>query len=329
MQEHPFAQYIRLLGKGRKGSRSLTEAEAFDAMGMILSSEGAPEQLGAFLMLLRVKEETPEEIAGLVRAAKQVINVPEPSARVDLDWSSYAGKRRQLPWFILSTLALAGQGVRVFIHGASGHTAARIYTHDAFLRLGLPIAHTLDEAARHLDQHHISYLDLAQLCPRLQEIMDLRPLLGLRSPVHTLARMLNPFNAPCSMQSIFHPGYQAIHQHAGRLLRQAHLAVIKGEGGEVERNPDLVCRVYELHEGHCHEEEWPALFGRRHIKPEQLDLQELADVWSGKSSNEYAIGAITGTLAITLKMMGRAASQAQAQQAAEDLWAGRRKDLLS
>ena len=123
--EHPFAQYIQILGKGKRGARDLTLQEAEQAMTMILSNQVEPVQLGAFLMLMRVKEETPEEIAGFVRAAKQVINVPEPSARVDLDWSSYAGKRRQLPWFILSTLALAGQGVRVFIHGASCHTAAR------------------------------------------------------------------------------------------------------------------------------------------------------------------------------------------------------------
>jgi anthranilate phosphoribosyltransferase len=43
------------------------------------------------------------------------------------------------------------------------------------------------------------------LLPKLQEIIDLRPFMGLRSPVHTLARMLNPLNAPYMMQGIFHP----------------------------------------------------------------------------------------------------------------------------
>ena len=52
--EHPFAQYVRVLGKGKKGSRSLTEAEAYDAMSMIMAGQVEDVQLGAFLMLLRV-----------------------------------------------------------------------------------------------------------------------------------------------------------------------------------------------------------------------------------------------------------------------------------
>ena len=58
-EEHPFAGYIRTLGKGKHGSRSLSQDEAHRAMQMILAGEAEPIQLGAFLMLMRVKEETP------------------------------------------------------------------------------------------------------------------------------------------------------------------------------------------------------------------------------------------------------------------------------
>ena len=52
--EHPFAEYIRILGRGKKGARSLTQDEAHRAMSMIMNDEVEPLQLGAFLMLLRV-----------------------------------------------------------------------------------------------------------------------------------------------------------------------------------------------------------------------------------------------------------------------------------
>ena len=113
--EHPFAPYVRILGKGRHGSRSLTEAEAEQALAMILEGNVDRLQLGAFLMLMRVKEETPAEVAGFVRAARRFLSVPT-DLRADLDWSSYAGKRRHLPWFLLSALLLAENGVRVFMH---------------------------------------------------------------------------------------------------------------------------------------------------------------------------------------------------------------------
>lgn len=54
--EHAFAQFIRIIGKGKTGRRSLTQQEAQVAMQMILANEIKPLQLGAFLMVLRVKD---------------------------------------------------------------------------------------------------------------------------------------------------------------------------------------------------------------------------------------------------------------------------------
>ena len=93
---HPFARYVQILGRGKSLTRALTMEEAQDAMSMILAGEVLPEQLGAFLMLLRVKEESPEEIAGFVLAARRAMALPSPLPKAGLDWSSYAGKRRQL-----------------------------------------------------------------------------------------------------------------------------------------------------------------------------------------------------------------------------------------
>ena len=70
-EEHPFAPFVRTLGRGRRGARSLERDEARTAIGMILDGEADPLQTGAFLMLLRVKEETAEEIAGFVQAARE------------------------------------------------------------------------------------------------------------------------------------------------------------------------------------------------------------------------------------------------------------------
>jgi len=132
--EHPFAQYVRILGKGKTGSRSLNADEAYAAMGMIMRGEVEDVQLGAFLMLLRVKEESCEELAGFVRAIRETLNAPVIAA--DLDWASYAGKRRQQPWYLLAALALADSGLRVFMHGAAGHTVDRVYSGQVLNALG-------------------------------------------------------------------------------------------------------------------------------------------------------------------------------------------------
>jgi anthranilate phosphoribosyltransferase len=325
--EHPFAQYVRILGKGKNGSRALTQEEACESFRLILADAVTPEQLGAFLMLMRVKEEEPEELAGFIHAVRETLPLPAATmSEVHLDWSSYAGKRRQLPWFILSTLLLAQHGINIFMHGASGHTAGRLYTRDVLAALGIPPCTSLDEAAQRIGETGFAYLDLEFLSPKLHQIIQLRPLLGLRSPVHTIARMLNPFNASFVMQGIFHPGYRPLHQETALIMQQPHMAVIKGEGGEIERNPDVPCQVQSVHGDEMSDEEWPTIFNRRHVKDETLDIQQLRALWQGDIEHEYATAAVLGTAAIALKMMGRTADIPSADILARKLWDERAKE---
>lgn len=318
--EHPFAEIIRILGKGRNGSRGLTSEEAYSSMSMILRNEVEPVQLGAFLMLMRVKEETPEEVASSVQAIKDNLQLPENLQPIDLDWSSYAGKKRVLPWYILSLLLLAENGIKTLIHGASGHTAGRIYTKNIFPQLGLPVASSLQQANDQIAKSNLSYIDLEHLHPKLHEIIELRPLLGLRSPVHTIARMMNPLNAPYVMQGIFHPGYRPTHQEAGQLLQMNHMAVIKGEGGEIERNPDIPLLIQSVHDGVMADEEWPAMFDKRHVRSDDLQVEDLRALWQGSKQDEYGEAAVIGTVAVTLYTMQKAANREHAEAMATEWW---------
>lgn len=318
-QEHPFAQYVRILGKGKKGSRSLTEQEAFDAMNMILSGQVEDVQLGAFLMLLRVKEESPEELSGFVKAVKKHI-LPPSDIEVDIDWSSYAGKRRHLPWFIFSILLLSQAGYRIFIHGASGHTHNRLYTEQVLDDLGFTIPNSWRQAESILNQTGFVYMPLRSISPKLAEMINLRHLMGLRSPVHSLSRLINPLNAPLVLQGIFHPPYSGLHQEAGQLLNYKHLAVIKGEGGEIERNPDTFSQVKWSTPELIGEEEWPSFFPKRHVKPQELSLSHMKSVWGDEQEDEYAVGAIQCTCAFALKHLQPTLSQAEALEKAKQLW---------
>lgn len=328
--EHPFAPYVRILGRGRRGSRSLTRAEAETAMAMILAGEVEPVQLGAFLMLIRVKEETAEELAGFVSAARAAIQAPD-DLRVDLDWSSYAGKRRHAPWFILALQLLAGAGWRIFIHGAEGHTPERLYTRAVMNELGLGVAEDWTQVRTLLDSQGLCYFPLDRMLAPLSRLIDLRPILGLRSPVHSLARLLNPLNAPCVLQGIFHPPYAPLHQQAALALDYGRVAVIKGEGGEIERNPDARLQVYKAHRWESEplsEEEWPAMFGRRHVRPEEIGVEAMRAVWRAKADDEYATAAIVGTAALALRELRPQLSQAETMAQALKLWHERDRTLI-
>ncbi|MEH6525703.1 MAG: hypothetical protein V7723_06490, partial [Sneathiella sp.] len=84
--DHPFAEYVRILGKGPKMWRHLTFDEARAAMGLILRGKADPLQVGAFLLLLRRTGETGEELAGMVAAARDNFLDTNITATIDLDW---------------------------------------------------------------------------------------------------------------------------------------------------------------------------------------------------------------------------------------------------
>jgi anthranilate phosphoribosyltransferase len=327
---HPFAKFVAILGRGKTKQRHLTVEESREAMGMILRGETMPEQTGAFLMLLRLKEEAPEEIAGFAMSTREEFDLPTEVPHVDIDWSSYAGKRIQLPWFLLSALTLVGAGFRVFMHGTDGHTPGRVYTRETLERLGFPIATDLTEAAEHIRENRFAYTPLQVLSPKLQDLIQLRPIFGLRSPVHSFSRMLNPFDAPVMMQGIFHRGFMDIHAGAARLVKQPHMAVFRGEGGEIERRPNKPTLVYTTSgDNEPVSETWPALLSEAHQPSDtEMNVDNLIAIWRGQDTSEYATAAITGTVAIALKTMGKAETVKTAQDMATQMWHDRDLDAL-
>lgn len=328
---HPFAKFVAILGRGKTKQRHLTPEESREAMQMILRDQALPEQIGAFLMLLRLKEESPGEIAGFTLGARDTMQMPDDIPQVDIDWSTYAGKRIQLPWYTLSVLALVSAGHKVLMHGTEGHTPGRLYTREVLERLGFAPATSLDEAASQIRDRRFAYVPLEVLSPMLRHLIDLRPILGLRSPVHSFSRMLNPFGAPVMMQGIFHRGFMDIHAGAAQLLDQPRMAVFRGEGGEIERRPNKPTQVWMTHgQDKPLVETWPALTEQPHQPANtDMDVGDLVKTWHGDLKQDYALASVIGTIAITLRTMGKASSIEQGEAMARDIWDARDKGFVT
>jgi anthranilate phosphoribosyltransferase len=190
--------------------------------------------------------------------------------------------------------------------------------------LGIPLCRNWQAVGEALEQHNIAFIPLGDWAPQLQRMIDLRNTLGLRSPIHSLARILNPLGARCGLQSIFHPGYQAVHRDASGLLGD-HAIVVKGDGGEVEINPDTISHLYGTTHGQPWDEEWPALSDRRHVKPATLDPNHLVAIWRGDLEDSYPQLALISTMALALRGLGM--PRAEAFERAERYWASRDKSI--
>jgi anthranilate phosphoribosyltransferase len=316
--EHPFAPFVRILGKGKRGARNLTREEAREAMGMLLEDKVEDTQLGAFLMLLRHKEESAEEMAGFTEAVRERLTAP--AIQVDIDWPTYAGKKRHLPWYLLAAKCLAQNGVRIFMHGGGAHTAGRLYSEQLLDALAIPLCRNWQSVNEALDTGNLAFMPLQDWAPHLQRMIDLRNTLGLRSPIHSLARILNPLGARCGLQSIFHPGYQSVHREASSLLGDNSI-VIKGDGGEVEINPDTLSHLYGTTAGVGWDEEWPALSAQRHVKPASLQPEHLLALWRGEVEDSYPQLALLSTMALALRGLGH--PREQAFELAQQYWDAR------
>jgi len=320
--EHPFAPFVRILGKGKRGARNLTRAEAREAMGMLLDNKVEDTQLGAFLMLLRHKEESPEELAGFTQAVRDRLTAP--AIKVDIDWPTYAGKKRHLPWYLLAAKCLAQNGVRILIHGAGAHTAGRLYSEQLLETLAIPLCRNWQDVDSALSRENLAFIPLQDWAPQLQRMIDLRNTLGLRSPIHSLARILNPLGARCGLQSIFHPGYQNVHREASRLLGDTCI-VVKGDGGEIEINPDTISHLYGTTAGENWDEEWPALSAQRHVKPATLEPEHLKALWRGDVQDSYPQLALLSTMALALRGLGT--PREHALEMAQHYWDNRNTSI--
>ena len=315
-----LAPYVRILGRGANLSRSMTLEESQEAMEIVLRGEAAPEAVGAMLMLMRMKGEEAQEIAGFVRAARVVAPAV---GDVALDWPSYAaGRTRGLPWFLLSAKLVASAGYPVLMHGWNSHQNPIASVRGALDGIGIP---TLASATFDKLDGNIGYLPLETLSPIMFDLLRLRDVFNLRSCVNTVLRVLNPASAPASVQGVFHPPYRELQMDAGVILGQQSMTVLKGGGGEFERNPSKGVALFGLRGGKAWEADAPAI-NADHVRlsegSENTNPAALPALWTGELTDDFALSVVLGTADLALQTIG-------ASETAADLWAARNRRIAN
>ena len=316
-----FAPFVATLGRGPGRSRALTREEARTAFGMVLRGEADPHQVGAFLMLLRFRGEDAEEIAGMTEAARARPELGHGDIDADLDWPSYgSGRTRGAPWFLLSALALGRSGIRVLMHGSNAFSSG-MTVEAGLAALGL----ASNDEARSLRQTGFAYLPLKTLAPAIDRLLDMRRLFGLRSPVNTVARLLNPADAPAGIDGVFHPAYIDVHLGVAERMHRGSLLVLKGGGGEAERVPlKPATATLWTKDGGRRTIDLPAVEGLAPHPPATDTAASFAAVWNGEIAPATPLAAIQATIALALLAMGRTPDPARAMEDAASIWAQRR-----
>ncbi len=324
MADHLFATYLRILGKGPKTRRALTQDEAQAALAMILDGQVTEKQLGAFLLLMRANGETPDELIGFVKGTRQRFGLDKQACPtgLHLDWAAYAGKWRYPPYYLLSLKLLAQAGFGVLLHGDQGQFADRQYAEHFLFALDIPQAISISQARAMLaEPGTLVYLPLTNFASKLRDILHLKEEIGVRTVFNTAVKLLNPLNAPMAVQGIFHKGVEQLHLQTAQALGYATNVVFKGEGGEAEMRPDALSYIYSLRNTQVFEQTQVGLIPRQE-RPDKWTLAELLALWQGKRQDIYGEGAVIATTCVALQGL-KNLDYASALNEAQQLWQNR------
>ena len=225
-----ISQYIKEIGRGKDGARPLSRVQAADLMGQVLDGTVTDLEIGAFCLAMRIKGETPEEMAGFLDATHQRLHrLPiHDSGAPTVVLPSYNGARKLPVLTPLLALLLARGGVAVLVHGTPTESS-RVFSSEVFAALNIPA----QTAIKSIAPGEVAFVPTDLLCPPLKRLLDVRRTVGLRNPAHSVVKLMNPCVGKSLLVSSYtHPEY-AISMAQTFELVKANALLLRGTEGEV------------------------------------------------------------------------------------------------
>ncbi len=234
-----ISSYIKIIGRAAPGAQPLSREQAADLMGQVLDGSCTDLEIGAFCVAMRIKGETPEEMAGFLDAVHARMNRLPASDRPVVVLPSYNGARRLPVLTPLLALMLARKGLPVLLHGASTEDG-RVTSRDVLAQLGIGTHAPADRIA----SGRVHVVPTERLLPGLKRLLDARRAIGLRNTGHALVKMMNPIDGPALVVTSYtHPEYAASMATTFDLFDTAAL-LLRGTEGEpvadARRTPRMV-----------------------------------------------------------------------------------------
>ena len=248
----PFhaAPYIKEIGRGAKGARSMSRDEAYTLWSAVLEGRVSDLELGAILLSMRIKGESVEELEGFLAAAQASftpLRVPA-GPHVPVVIPSYNGARKLPNLTALLALLLARDGVPVLVHGVA-HDPGRVATAEVFAALGIAPAESPAAAEAALAAGQATFITIDTLAPRLAWMLSLRQVLGVRNSTHTLVKIMQPLAGPAlRLVSYTHPEYL---ESLGEFFSKTggHAFLMRGTEGETVANANKAQKIDWFHDG--------------------------------------------------------------------------------
>ena len=226
----------------------LSASEAESAFERILSGESTPAQTGAFLMALRVRGETVDEITGAVRAMRaKMLRVATVSDAIDIVGT---GGDNIGTWNVstLAAILAAACGVKVAKHGnraASSKSGAA----DVLTALNVKVGLSPDHVSRCIDEAGIGFMMAPTHHASMRHVGPVRSELGTRTIFNLLGPLSNPASVTRQVVGVFSPSWMEPIGQTLKTLGSTRVWVVHGSDGLDELTTTGATHVMDLNNG--------------------------------------------------------------------------------
>jgi anthranilate phosphoribosyltransferase len=226
--------------------RDLSRTQARDVMGEIMRGEATPAQTGGFLVALRAKGETADEIAGCAEALREQVLAVQPRRNDLVDTAGTGGDgAHTLNISTAAALVAAAAGAAVAKHGNRAVSSA-CGSADVLEALGFRLDLPPDRIADSIDELGFGFMFAPGHHPAMRHAAPIRRELATRTVFNLLGPLTNPAGARAQVVGVYAPALvRTIAEVLARLgARRAY--VVHGAGGIDELSPagpNLVCEV--------------------------------------------------------------------------------------
>lgn len=264
----PFAaaRFIKEIGRGKNGARSLSRSDARDLYTAMLDGRVSDLELGGILLAMRIKGESVEEIAGFLEAAEASFTQISLSGDAGINANatkgepsfapivipSYNGSRNMPNLTPLLAMLLARKGVPVLLHGVLTDPG-RVTSAEIFQALDHPICTSVEQVQQQFENRLPAFIPIDVLAPKMARLLALRRVLGVRNSTHTLVKIIQPFVVPAlRLTSYTHPEYLAMltaYFMTTAASERGDVFLMRGTEGETVANARKTQKIDWFHAG--------------------------------------------------------------------------------
>lgn len=242
-----MADFKPLIAKAAAGT-PLTRAEARDAFAVMMSGEATPSQIGGFLMALRVRGETVDEITGAVEIMREkMVPVVAPSDAIDIVGTGGDASGS----YNISTCAAfvaAGAGLKVAKHGNRA-LSSKSGAADVLMALGVKLDVPPEKISEAISKAGVGFMFAPSHHVSMKHVGPSRVELGTRTIFNLLGPLSNPAGVKRQVTGVFARGWVEPLAHVLQNLGSEACWICHGDGGMDEIVPTGTTWISELKDG--------------------------------------------------------------------------------